>query len=217
MKDKFVGPKKGEYEYEERVLRITVLEELLPITSLRKDSDYAQVFVDILPCHKWLYDHPRILHRDISMANLMYQINSMGNVTGVLNDFDLSSLLPVDKTTSFRRMGTPPYMALDLLKAQDDTRPHLYRHDLEALFCVMLMICCRHSIIKEPQPRGTSQLEEIPTKSFPRWFDCETSWDMLSVFKIAFFSSASRIPVSESFEAFQPCLEQIRYAFSEGL
>ncbi len=43
---KYVGGRAGVYE--ERVLRITVLEELSPITSLRKDSDYAQVFVDIL-------------------------------------------------------------------------------------------------------------------------------------------------------------------------
>ncbi|KAK0448042.1 hypothetical protein EV421DRAFT_1658879, partial [Armillaria borealis] len=138
--------------YEERVLRITVLEELFPITSLRKDTHYAQVFVDILQCHKWLYEHPKILHRDISMANIMYRIDSAGNIFGVLNDFDLSSLIPIDEATSLRRTGTPPYMAFDLLKEEKDSGPHLYRHDLEALFYVMLMICCRHSIIKKPQP-----------------------------------------------------------------
>ncbi|KAK0452052.1 uncharacterized protein EV420DRAFT_704485 [Desarmillaria tabescens] len=212
MKGKFVG-KEGTYE--ERVLRITVLEELLPITSLGKDSDYAQVFVDILQCHKWLYDHPRILHRDISMANLMYRIDSEGNIVGVLNDFDLSSLLPIDKATSFRRTGTPPYMALDLLKEQDDSGPHLYRHDLEALFYVMLMICCRHSIIKEPQPRGASQLEEIP-KTFSQWFDRGMSWDILGKLKRSFFSDEEPIPVSASFKAFRPCLTALRRAFSEG-
>ncbi|KAK0479930.1 hypothetical protein EDD18DRAFT_841061 [Armillaria luteobubalina] len=52
----YVGGRDGAYE--ERLLRITVLEELSPITSLRNDGDYAQVFVDILQCHKWLYEHP---------------------------------------------------------------------------------------------------------------------------------------------------------------
>ncbi|KAK0205916.1 hypothetical protein DFS33DRAFT_1272505 [Desarmillaria ectypa] len=211
---KFVGTREGTYE--ERVLRITVLEELFPITSLRKDSDYAQVFVDILQCHKWLYDHARILHRDISLANLMYRIDSKGNIICVLNDFDLSSLLPIDEATSLRRTGTPPYMAFDLLKEQEDSGPHLYRHDLEALFNVMLMICCRHSIIKEPQPQGMSQLEEIP-KSFSRWFDRGISWDDLAELKTSFFVSTQPLPISSCFEAFRPWLEDIHDAFSEGL
>ncbi|KAK0226978.1 hypothetical protein EDD85DRAFT_975325 [Armillaria nabsnona] len=81
---KYVGGRDGAYE--ERVLRITVLEELLPITSLRKDSDY---FCRYSPM--WLYEHPKILHRDISMANTMYRIDSAGNILGVLNDFVLNS------------------------------------------------------------------------------------------------------------------------------
>ncbi|PBK65634.1 hypothetical protein ARMSODRAFT_961000, partial [Armillaria solidipes] len=174
-------------EYVERVLCITVLEELLPITSLRKDSDYAQVFVDILQCH--------------NMANIMYRVDSAGNIFGVLNDFDLSSLIPIEEATSLRRTGTPPYMAFDLLKEEKDSGPHLYRHDLEALFYVMLMICCRHSIIKKPQPHGTSQLEEISANFSEH----------------RFFFSNQPLPVSECFEAFRPCLNAIRRKFTQGL
>ncbi len=89
------------------------------------------------------------------MANIMYRVDSAGNIFGVLNDFGLSSLIPIEEATSLRRTGTPPYMAFDLLKEEKDSGPHLYRHDLEALFYVMLMICC-HSIIKKPQPYGMS-------------------------------------------------------------
>ncbi|KAK0479919.1 hypothetical protein EDD18DRAFT_1206282 [Armillaria luteobubalina] len=60
---------------------------------------YAQVFVDILQCHKWLYDHPKILHQDISMANIMYRTDDEGTVFGVLNDFDLSTLIPIEVVT----------------------------------------------------------------------------------------------------------------------
>ncbi|KAK0191596.1 hypothetical protein F5146DRAFT_1049500, partial [Armillaria mellea] len=134
--------------YEERVLRITVLEELYPITSLRKDKHYTQVFVDILQCHKWLYYHPKILHQDISIANIMYRVDDQENIFVVLNDFDLSSLIPIEEATSLCR-GTSPYMAFDLLNERKDSGPHLYRHDLEALFYVMLIIWCRHSITKE--------------------------------------------------------------------
>ncbi|SJL01219.1 uncharacterized protein ARMOST_04537 [Armillaria ostoyae] len=210
---KYVG---REGAYEERVLRITVLEELFPITSLRKDTHYAQVFVDILQCHKWLYEHPKILHRDISMANIMYRVDSAGNIFGVLNDFDLSSLIPIEEATSLRRTGTPPYMAFDLLKEEKDSGPHLYRHDLEALFYVMLMICCRHSIIKKPQPHGTSQLEEI-SANFSKWFERERSWDDLAQLKRSFFVDDQPLAVSPCFGAFRPCLNAIRRKFSKGI
>ncbi|KAG7446129.1 uncharacterized protein BT62DRAFT_1076518 [Guyanagaster necrorhizus] len=208
----FIG---GEGTYEDRVLRISVMEELFPIKSLREAKDYAQVFVDILQCHKWLYDHPRILHRDISMANIMYRRDSKGNICGVLNDFDLSSLLPIKEATSLHRTGTPPYMAFDLLQERNDG-PHLYRHDLEALFYVMLMICCRHSIIEKPQPGGMSQLKEI-SEPFSRWFARGVSWEDLAKFKTSFFTDADTLPVSPCFDNFRPWLDAIRNAFSIGI
>ncbi len=36
-------------------------------------------------------------------------------IFGVLNDFDLSSLIPLKEATCLHRTGTPPYMAYDLL------------------------------------------------------------------------------------------------------
>ncbi|KAK0209390.1 hypothetical protein IW262DRAFT_1529151 [Armillaria fumosa] len=140
---------------------------------------YAQVFVDILQCHKWLYDHPKILHRDISMANIMYQMDNEGNVLGVLINFDLSSLIPIEEAKSLHRTGMLPYMAFDLLTEEKDSGPHLYRHNLEALFYVMLMICCHHSILKRVQPSGMLQLEEI-SANLSWWFDCKMSWNLLA-------------------------------------
>ncbi|KAK0231483.1 hypothetical protein IW262DRAFT_1292362 [Armillaria fumosa] len=208
----YVGGRDGVYE--RRVLRIAVLEELSPITSLRNGKHYAQVFVDILQCHKWLYDHPKILHRDISMANIMYWKDGEGNVFGVLIDFDLSSLIPIEEAKSLRRTGTPPYMALDLLKERKDSGPHLYRHDLEALFYVMLMICCRHSIIKKVQQNGT-QLEEI-SANFSEWFDRTMSWNILAKVKTSFFMDDEPLPVSPCFEGFRRCLNAIRRKFKRG-
>ncbi|KAK0490315.1 hypothetical protein IW261DRAFT_1323966, partial [Armillaria novae-zelandiae] len=210
----YVGGRDGAYD--ERLLRITVSEELFLITSLRNDRDYAQVFVDILQCHKWLYEHPQILHRDISMANIMYRIDDEGNVLGVLIDFDLSSLVPIKEATSLRRTGTPPYMALDLLVEEKDSGPHLYRHDLEALFYVMLMICCCHSIIEKVQSNGASQLEEI-SANFSRWFDRTISWNTLAELKTSFFIRAKPLPVSPCFEGFSLWLNLIQSQFAEGI
>ncbi|KAK0231502.1 hypothetical protein IW262DRAFT_1344633, partial [Armillaria fumosa] len=82
--------------------------------------------------NKWLYDQPKILHRGISMAKIMYRMDGEGNAFGFLNDFDLSSLILIEETTSLSRTGTPLYMTSDLLDEEKDPSPHLYRHDLEA-------------------------------------------------------------------------------------
>ncbi|KAJ6542223.1 hypothetical protein DFH09DRAFT_47189 [Mycena vulgaris] len=119
-------------EYEGRSLRITVQEELLQIEELASSADFAKAMRDILKCYKWLYEQPGIMHRDISLSNLMYRLKD-GQIFGVLNDFDLSVVLnATPQSTSKQRTGTKPYMAIDLLVPEPPT--HLYRHDLESLF-----------------------------------------------------------------------------------
>jgi len=66
----------------------------------------------------------------------------------VLTDFDLSSLTK-DMTeeygkTSQQRTGTPPFMVYELLDGSDDL--HLYRHDLESLLYVMLILAMHYEI-----------------------------------------------------------------------
>ncbi len=164
--------------------------------------------------HKWLYDHPKILHRDISMANVMYRKRG-GQVCGVLNDFDLSSLLPLVDVSSLHCTGTPPYMAHDLLKESDIG--HLYRHDLEALFYVSLMLCCRYHIVETSSGR---QLQEIPLGgvAFTDWYKRTLSWQSLSLQKKDWLTDKkSPIPLSPSFSAFCPWLDKIRRGFSNGL
>lgn len=76
-----------------------------------------------------------IAHRDISSNNLMY-FDSDGDLVGVLNDFDLASVMaPGDRTPvidGYERVGTRPFMALDLLQDQDEPFWRRYRHDLES-------------------------------------------------------------------------------------
>ncbi|KAF5358716.1 hypothetical protein D9757_013032 [Collybiopsis confluens] len=125
--------------YESCSLCATVLEKLEPLSSVRSAREFAQVFYDILQIHRWLYEHPRILHHDLSMANIMYRREG-DNVYGVLNDFDLSSFRTrMDEgPTSKHRTGTKPFMAYDLLDTAWD-KVHRYRHDLESLFYIILI------------------------------------------------------------------------------
>ncbi|KAK0186364.1 hypothetical protein F5146DRAFT_936072, partial [Armillaria mellea] len=89
-----------------------------------------------------------ILHRDMDLNYTMHRKRSNGKgeirILGVLNDFDLSSIIPLKEVTSLHRTGTSPYMAHGLLDHSDVS--HLYRHDVEAFCYALLMLCCRYEI-----------------------------------------------------------------------
>ena len=72
-------------------------------------------------------------------------------ICGVLNDFDLALFTDDDKDgpTSRQRTGTEPFMAIDLLEDPSSPPQHLYRHDLESLFYVMVFITTRYDKGKE--------------------------------------------------------------------
>lgn len=84
-----------------------------------------------------------------------------GKVYGVLNDFDLASRLDCERNgpTSNYRTGTRPYMAIDLLNTKGPS-VHMYRHDLESLFYVILCLACRYE-------KPGCRLKDPP---FANWF-----------------------------------------------
>jgi hypothetical protein len=70
-----------------------------------------------------------------------------GRIYGVLNDFDLAVYWNKRREPSKQRTGTKPYMAIDLLDNMHV--PHLYRHDLESFFYVIVWIVRRYHDGKE--------------------------------------------------------------------
>ena len=84
---KFVN---GEYMYERRTLRVIIQERLHPLKALTDVREFGQVFLGIAcgKClltpqllltycavvHRWLYDRPGILYRDLSPNNIMCRI-----------------------------------------------------------------------------------------------------------------------------------------------
>ncbi|KAJ7693924.1 hypothetical protein B0H17DRAFT_1058733 [Mycena rosella] len=81
--------------------------------------------------YRWLYEEARVMHRDISLGNLMFRIKD-NQVVGVLSEYGLSLRLDTfPAPTSKQRIGTMPFMAADLLVLEPP--PHLYRYDLESL------------------------------------------------------------------------------------
>lgn len=94
----------------------------------------------------WLAESPQILHRDISVNNVMYRRKG-SKIYGVLNDFDLAAPVTIVAPPHFERTGTLPFMAMDLLEQHSTLCPtdvHLLRHDLESIFWVLAWICSRY-------------------------------------------------------------------------
>ena len=103
-----------------------------------------QIHADLV--HRWLYD-AGILHQDLSMNNIMYR-DIRGKVYGVLMDYDLASWRASSKSEDTKdpqqKMGTLPFMAHGLLSGEDPL--HLYRHDVESIFHVMLILVTHYEI-----------------------------------------------------------------------
>ena len=141
-----------------------------------------------------------------------------GKVYGVLTDYDLSSWkakMNADYTkTSQHRTGTPPYMAQELLKG---TSPiHLYRHDVESLFYIMLLTGARRTIgIPKGQNEPQVMMRESTELPFQNWYN-ESRLHDLGIFKKAFFTDKNAFELSEEFEDFRPWLRDLQQSFHEG-
>ena len=144
------------------------------------------------------------------------------DIYGVLTDYDLSSwtkALKKDYTrTSQQRTGTPPYMAEELLKGTN--RTHLYRHDVESLFYIMLLMCGRHafgygkdSVTGEEKLQVTIREGKVP---YQNWF-CQPDYNVLGSLKFSFFTGLEAIELSPAFKDFRPWLRALQMRFSLGL
>ena len=161
------------------------------------------------------------------MYRLIEELNAKGEsewrVYGVLADYDLSSWrkdLENDYTrTSQQRTGTPPYMAFELLQRTSST--HLYRHDLESLFYIILLMAAHHTITPTESGRNAKLKGRVVMREgelpYQKWFDTP-DYDTLGSIKESFFSGKRKQPIelSPAFEAFRPWLNGMRRGFAKG-
>ncbi|ESK84872.1 other 1 protein kinase [Moniliophthora roreri MCA 2997] len=102
-----------------------------------------------------------VAHGDISLSNIMYR-----KVTGkcILNDYDLATLMDpgteVPDRKGYECTGTRPFMALDLLQAEDVTghTQRRYRHDLESFCWVLVWV---GACIQDGQEKLTGHYEKM--------------------------------------------------------
>ncbi|KAJ4472347.1 protein kinase [Lentinula aciculospora] len=194
-------------KYEERVMRVTVMEKLHPLSELNDLRDFAQVFYDIVQIHQWLYECAGILHRDLSSGNIMVR-REEGKIYGVLNDFDLSSRVQdMGKgPTSNQRTGTRPFMSPDLLNPNWEGG-HFFRHDLESIFYIILCLACRYA-----QP-GVPAAEP---RAYSKWFSGTDQQIFYNKNTFLTDPFGKGLTVQPYFADFQPWLERIFWKLQRG-
>ena len=147
-------------------------------------------------------------------------VREIKEVYGVLTDYDLSSwtasLMSDYTKTSQQRTGTPPFMARGLLDGSEAL--HLYRHDVESLFYIMLILATHYEI--EAPGKGKvggvqvrQGLEKLP---YQVWFD-QPSYTALADSKLGFLSAFRHLDLSPTFEDFRGWLEDLYLSFRRGV
>ncbi|CAL1712042.1 unnamed protein product [Somion occarium] len=123
--------------YDERSFRWIIFKKYYALEKALDPLNMGYLFRQLLDCVNQLRTKACILHRDISLSNLMYDIRD-GTIYLILNDFDLSSVVDQNGeptgATARHRTGTLPFIAVDLLHNPDS--PHYVRHDIESIFYV---------------------------------------------------------------------------------
>ncbi|KAK7007367.1 other 1 protein kinase [Favolaschia claudopus] len=198
----------GKDKYEMRVFRVLVQEPLKPLTGLKTAVELGEAFLGVFEGYRWLYEKCNIMHRDVSLNNMMYR-EVQGKVYGVLNDFDLAVLVGNNPllSTSKQRTGTKLYMARELLELDPSgpTPSHLYRFDLESLFWVLVIISCHYENGKEI---------ETAKQPFHNWYRLGSK--ALGSEKASFMSGiAGRWQTTPGFSGFYFLIHDLRDLFKD--
>ncbi|KAH9831025.1 uncharacterized protein C8Q71DRAFT_911026 [Rhodofomes roseus] len=88
-----------------RVCRILVLKEYEPLETIGSGENFRIVFIDVVRAHHWVYETSKILHRDISLNNIMWYRLPDGRIIGVLCDWDLAEDQSTGDNRPTRRAG----------------------------------------------------------------------------------------------------------------
>ena len=131
-----------------------------------------------------------------------------GKVYGVLTDYSIKA----DHVKTSQRIGTPPYMAQELLTGACDT--HLCRHNVESLFYVMLLMCMHHQFDRSKEARWPVVMQEGKPLDEARFN--ERSYIKFGNNDASFFADSEAIELSPAFRSFRGWLLRLWKPFGYG-
>lgn len=141
-------------------------------------------------------------------------------VYGVLMDYDLSSwtedLTNDYAKTSQYRTGTPPFTAHELIA--EAPMLHLYRHDVESLFYIMIILTTHYEIETPTKGKsgGLRMRQDLRALPYRGWFD-QPSYKILASIKQTFLEAPGHLDLSRSLEGFRDWVEGIHLSFADGV
>ncbi|KAF9502134.1 hypothetical protein BDN71DRAFT_1437613 [Pleurotus eryngii] len=161
------------FSLEQRYFTLLFTDRYRHLWEVKTLAQFQVAYLDIVECHYTTTKYGKILHRDISENNLLWS-DAAGRVTGVLNDWDLATPLDAMCKSTNHRTGTGPFMALDLL---DPVPPvHLYRHDLESLFYVLIWAAVHYDIGRGPHTHEVNKKLEKWAGTYETAHDAKASF-----------------------------------------
>ncbi|TDL22898.1 hypothetical protein BD410DRAFT_787708 [Rickenella mellea] len=125
-------------------VRLVVTPYGTPIYNFKDKRELLQAFIDIVKAHRDLYKNKKILHRDMSLRNMLlaesYDSLLESYRRGLLIDLDFAIRMSdlARHLAKGLRTGTTPFMAIHILLG---TATHDADHDLESVFYVFCWIC----------------------------------------------------------------------------
>lgn len=138
-----------------------------------------------------------------------------GKLYGVVNDWDYAVMEHTDEkpppASMKKRTGTPPFMAIDLLRAPDSLCIHYYRHDLESFFWILLW-CMLHMDLAG---------NLLPTKEgFSGWVDANMEEVAMNKYNFLrtdiVFTTIYKTAIQEAFKPLLPVLVTLHQMFLQA-
>ncbi|THG96898.1 hypothetical protein EW026_g5017 [Hermanssonia centrifuga] len=132
-----------------------IVQELaLPLVMMRRSKQLVQAIRNTLVAIQAAYQDAKVLHRDISMGNIMLD----SNLNGILNDWDRAIRLSVSEEHHAARTGTWRFLSIEQLRSE--TKAHEIHDDLESCFWVFLYAALHH-FRHQPVPFDMYVFEEV--------------------------------------------------------
>ncbi|KAF8074620.1 hypothetical protein FPV67DRAFT_589168 [Lyophyllum atratum] len=158
-------------QFEDRQMHALAMKLYGKLWEVGSVEAFQEVFIDCVECHYHAYEEGRVLHRDLSENNLMFKVDKDSTVKGILNDWDMASYVEdndeIKLSTATHRTGTIPFMARDLLApAGTDPPAHLYRHDLESFYYILVWAAVHYDFAHKEKVKRIEALDAWDTDKF---------------------------------------------------
>ncbi|KAG6221742.1 hypothetical protein E4U26_005784 [Claviceps purpurea] len=176
----FSTPHKDQIPYDDRVLHVLAVTPLgRPLDEFGSILELLECLRDTIKAHRSLYMESGVLHRDISINNIIVTEPAKADgYKGMLIDLDLARDITKDPSGQRHRTGTIEFMAIGVLLG----RQHTYRHDLESFLYVFIWLC----FVYGSKGKGREPMDAIPGWS-------KRSLDVIAEMKLGHMGSSFKL------------------------